>query len=289
MTATLDLMIVSGISGGGKSTALRALEDLGYYCIDNLPVELLEACIDQLLGRAGEQRIYAAVGLDARTSSDLSNFPTVLQQLARRKINYRILFFTTEESVLVKRFNETRRKHPLAGKNITLADAIALEHERLSPIVENSEVVDTTHLSVYELRDQIGQMVEHPPEAREIRLVFHSFGFKYGTPVDADLVFDLRCLPNPYWEHGLRDFTGQDSAIVQFLDSHPMVEKMFGSITSYLTEWLPHFEKGNRSYLNVALGCTGGRHRSVYMAEKLCRHFRAMHKDTLVRHREIQQ
>lgn len=287
MAANLELIIVSGISGAGKSTALRALEDLGYNCIDNLPVDLLEACIDQLLASANQQTIYTALGLDARNSSGLAGFPEILKQLERRKIRYRTLFFSADNGVLIKRFNETRRKHPLSGTNITLEDAIAIEQDRLAPIVENSAIIDTTHLTPYDLRDLIAKIAEASPNAAGLRLLFHSFGYKYGAPVDADLVFDLRCLPNPYWVPELKNYTGKDPEIIHFLQDQPLVEQMFETIRVYLSTWIPHFESGNRSYLNVSLGCTGGRHRSVYMAERLGKHFLKEGHESLVRHRQI--
>lgn len=285
--ASLELIIVSGISGSGKSTALRTLEDLGHYCIDNLPVDLLDACIERLLNDSHQETIRVAVGIDARNSSELAQFPALLQRLNKERVRYRTLFFNAEQSVLLKRFNETRRRHPLSRPNTTLADSIALEQEQMAPIAEISEVVDTTRLTIYELRDLIGQLIASSPEEGKLNLVFSSFGFKYGAPMDADLVFDLRCLPNPNWEPELKDQTGKDPQVIRFLEEKPLVGNMFDSIRDYLTTWAPCFESGNRGYLNIAIGCTGGRHRSVYMAERLASHFREQGKKVTVRHREL--
>ena len=279
------LIIVSGLSGSGKSTALATLEDLGYYCVDNLPIALLPAFGEQLLDSGASSYQQAAVGIDARNMSGLEGFAALLDNLRSQGIHCQVLFFTAERQTIARRFNETRRKHPLAGA-ITLADAIALEQERLSPLADQAtRMVDTTQLTIYELRDLIRNLLGEPP--RGLTLVFLSFGFKYGAPMDADLVFDMRCLPNPHWRADLRDYTGLQQPVIDFLTGDPQVERMFTSVHDFLAEWLDDYAAGSRGYLMVGIGCTGGRHRSVYMAQRLAHAFRDSGQATLVRHRQL--
>lgn len=284
----MKLVIVSGLSGSGKSIALHTLEDLGYYCIDNLPVGLLRALAEQL-STQGEPRIEkAAVGVDARNQpQDLGHFSEILDTLRASGIDCEIFFLQADDETLLKRFSETRRKHPLTRENITLAEAIELERRLLDPIAERADMqLDTTHTNVHQLRDLVRELVARRP-VRSLSLLFQSFGYKHGVPSDADFVFDVRCLPNPHWEATLRPLTGLDSEVATYLGAQPTVGKMFDQICRFLEEWIPHFEAENRNYMTVALGCTGGQHRSVYLAERLADHFRETRSNVATRHREL--
>lgn len=284
----MKLLIVSGLSGSGKSVALHTLEDLDYYCIDNLPVGLLEPFAQQLQDNPPVGQDNAAVGIDARNQSeDLQRFPQMLAALRERGIQCEILYLQADDETLLKRFSETRRKHPLSKGNLSLADAIRQERSLLEPIAGHAALhVDTTHTNVHQLRDLIQERVGAKPDGT-LSLLFKSFGFKHGVPKDADFVFDLRCLPNPHWDARLRPLTGLDSDVVEYLGTQPLVDEMYEVIRGFLEIWIPRFECENRSYLTVALGCTGGQHRSVYLAERLGRHFKTRYPSVLVRHREL--
>lgn len=284
----MKLVIVSGLSGSGKSVALHTLEDLGYYCIDNLPVGLLEAFVQQLLDNPQPGQEEVAVGIDARNqSADLQHFPDILKRLRARGIRAEILYLQADDETLLKRFSETRRRHPLSRGNITLADAIRQERSLLQPISANASLhIDTTHTNVHQLRDLVQERVAAKSDGT-LSLLFKSFGFKHGVPEDADFVFDVRCLPNPHWDVRLRPQTGLDQDVVDYLDEQPLVDEMYAEIRRFLDTWIPRFENENRSYLTVALGCTGGQHRSVYLAERLGAHFRTRYPSVLVRHREL--
>ena len=284
----MKLLIVSGLSGSGKSVALHTLEDLDYYCIDNLPVGLLEPFAQQLLDNPPVGQDNAAVGIDARNQSeDLQRFPQMLAALRERGIQCEILYLQADDETLLKRFSETRRKHPLSKGSLSLADAIRQERSLLEPIAGHAALhIDTTHTNVHQLRDLIQERVGAKTDGT-LSLLFKSFGFKHGVPKDADFVFDLRCLPNPHWDARLRPLTGLDSDVVEYLGTQPLVDEMYEVIRGFLETWIPRFECENRSYLTVALGCTGGQHRSVYLAERLGRHFKTRYPSVLVRHREL--
>jgi len=285
----MRLVIVTGLSGSGKSVALRTLEDAGYYCIDNLPVALLEAFADQLLVVTGNlPPREAAVGIDARNqSSDLSRFPDILAHLQNRGIETEILFLRADEPTLLKRYSETLRKHPLSGDKMSLADAIQQEKDLLGPIAENADIhIDTSLTNVHQLRDLVRDRIARD-KPQSISLLFQSFGYKHGVPTDADFVFDARCLPNPHWEPLLRPLTGLDQEVIDYLREQPLVDQMLSSLSVFLELWIPRFVENNRSYLSIAIGCTGGHHRSVYLAEMLASHFGERHDDVLTRHREL--
>ncbi|MFP4181416.1 MAG: RNase adapter RapZ [Thiohalospira sp.] len=283
----MKLVVVSGLSGSGKSVALHVLEDLGYYCIDNLPLGLLTALGGQLSGPGGRTPERVAVGIDARNlAGDLERFPAMLEELAGQGFESETLFFFAERETLLKRFSETRRKHPLTDGSLPLADAIDAEWRLLEPIAANAALhIDTSHTNVHELRDLITSRVGR--EDGGLSLQFLSFGFKHGVPADADFVFDIRCLPNPHWEPELRALTGRDFAVADYLEGQPLVEQMYAQIRDFLATWLPHFQRDNRSYVTVAIGCTGGQHRSVYFAERLGAHFQDQLDAVQVRHREV--
>jgi len=283
--ARQELIIVSGLSGSGKTTGLRALEDLGYYCIDNLPIALLPALGEQLQLDNPNLR-HAAVGIDIRNSTNLRQFGDLLDQLRLRDVTCQVLFFTASESALLNRFNETRRKHPLANNDTSTADAIKMERELLLPISELADrTVDTSQDTIYDLREQILRMMGGGQLSTSV--LFQSFGFKYGGPTDMDLVFDMRCLPNPNWDPVLRPHTGLEQPVKDFLAAQPLVNEMFESVRDYLHKWIPHFFAGGRSYLNIGIGCTGGRHRSVYIAQRLGDEFTQQIENVRVRHRQL--
>lgn len=284
---TMKLTIISGRSGSGKSTVLHILEDRGYYCIDNLPASLLP----HLVGRITDDYSSIpniAVGIDARNiSSDLAQVPAIINNLKRKKLPTEVIFLDANSQTLLKRFSESRRKHPLSSETISLREAIDRESELLEPIsVMASLSIDTSTMSMHQLRDTIKNRLMDNKET-DITLAFQSFGYKNGGPVDADIVYDVRCLPNPYWDTTLRGLTGQDKAVIDFLDAERDVQEMYNDIINYLQKWLPRFEKDNRSYITVALGCTGGQHRSVYLCDKLGKHFGASFKNVQTRHREL--
>ncbi len=285
----MKLLIVSGLSGSGKSVALHTLEDIGYYCIDNLPVGLLCAFAEQFSPdqRSGSPDLVAA-GIDARNHPEqLQRFDAILKDLQKNDIETEIIFLQADDATLLKRFSETRRKHPLSGPDLSLADAIARERELLNPISQNASLfIDTSHTNVHQLRDLIRERVQ-TESGGELSLLFESFGFKHGVPGDADFVFDARCLPNPHWDPTLRPYTGKDQAVADYLEGHELVRRMFAEIRDFLLRWIPHFQADNRSYLTVAIGCTGGQHRSVYLTERLADSFRTELPNVAVRHREL--
>ncbi len=276
----MRLIVISGLSGSGKSVALKALEDVGYYCIDNLPAALLPETVEYL-------RLYgindAAISIDARSGNNLVGLPEELERL-RARMDVRTLFLTAKEEELVKRFSETRRRHPLSSGERSLEECIRSEREILARIAANAHLIDTSDLSANNLRAWIRDFLNL--ESAAFTLVFESFGFKHGTPIDADLVFDVRCLPNPHYDPILRPLTGRDAPVIAFLQSQPMVSEMLEDIRAYVAKWLPAYIKDNRNYFTVALGCTGGQHRSVYFAESLADDFRDT-QQVLIRHREL--
>ncbi len=285
----MQLFLISGLSGSGKSVALNVLEDSGYYCVDNLPAELLPALTDNLR-QAGYARI--AVSIDVRSAGSVQQLPHYIERLKQRGVDVHLLFLDAQTDTLVKRFSETRRRHPLSdiqslphGKEgITLPECIKRERELLAEIGNIGHHIDTSELGANALRAWVKDFIR--VDRARLTLLFQSFGFKNGIPLDADFVFDVRCLPNPHYDPVLRPFSGRDAVVIEFLERIPNVQKMYDDIRSFIENWLPCFVADNRSYLTVAIGCTGGQHRSVYLAEKLARHFEAQ-QQVLLRHREL--
>lgn len=283
----MKLVIVSGLSGSGKSVALNTLEDLDYYCVDNLPVNLLQDfALEMRKAQAPVEK--AAVGIDVRNlPGQLDTFNEVLTSLRDHDIQYDILYLGCDTDTLVRRYSETRRKHPLSRKDLPLLEAIRREISLLEPIASQANlVIDTTDSNVHQLRDLVRDRVE-ATAADSLSLKLESFGFKRGIPRDADFVFDVRCLPNPYWDVNLRPLTGRDAAVIGFLEQQTQVRHMLQHIKEFLGKWLPVFEQDNRSYLTVAIGCTGGHHRSVYLVEMLGAHFQEQYPNMTLRHREL--
>ena len=283
----MKLTIISGRSGSGKSTVLHVLEDHGYYCIDNLPASLLISLADRITAGAAEIP-NVAVSIDARNSStDLQQAPMMIKELKARKLLIEIIFLDANSQTLLQRFSESRRKHPLTTETLGLTEAIDQESELLESIsIMASLSIDTSSMSQHQLRDTIKNRLFDNTE-NGLALQFQSFGYKNGVPVDADIVYDVRCLPNPYWDTTLRALTGLDSPVVSYLDSQEEVQEMSKDIAAYLQKWLPSFAFNNRSYITVALGCTGGQHRSVYLCEKLSQEFSANYSNVQTRHREL--
>ncbi len=284
----MKLVIVTGLSGSGKSIALHTLEDLGFYCIDNLPIFLLQSLSRQLTGEEDEVFDRTAVGIDARNrQEELDRLPGLIQQLESHGIGVETVFLDAEDAILIRRYSETRRRHPLSSDDIPLEEAIRRERAILQPLLTSADlVIDTSHTNQHQLRDIIRGRLDDDLE-REISILFESFGYKHGVPKDADFVYDMRCLPNPHWERDLRPFTGRDQPVRQFLEDHQRVIEYRDALIRFLEEWIPRFAEDGRSYLTVALGCTGGQHRSVYMAEALVGHFRQQGLHALIRHREL--
>lgn len=275
-----QLIIVTGLSGSGKSIALRALEDSGYYCIDNLPATMLPGLMEHL---GAEDHKHVAISIDSRSAA-LEALPGYIELLRAQHVDTRVLFLESNVETLVKRFSETRRKHPLSKDATTLAESIAYERDLLANLGNLGHVIDTSNLSANKLRGWVNEVVAI--ERTGLTLLFTSFGFKHGIPLDADFVFDVRCLPNPHYDVNLRDYTGKDMQIQQFMQSHAQVQEMLGDICQYVEKWLPCFVQDNRGYLTVAVGCTGGQHRSVYLVEQLSAYFKKSQK-VLTRHREL--
>ena len=283
----MKLNIISGRSGSGKSTVLHILEDHGYYCVDNLPASLLPSLANKIASE-GASIANAAVSIDARNIySDLQQVPEIIKELQKSSLPTEVVFLDANSQTLLKRFSESRRKHPLSTQKIGLKEAIDKESDLLESIaVLASLSIDTSNMSLYDLRDTIkNRILEHSDTS--LALLFQSFGYKNGVPVDADIVYDVRCLPNPYWDTGLRSLNGKDKAVVDYLEAAEDVGQMLQDICDYLKKWLPRFEENNRSYITVAIGCTGGQHRSVYMCEKLGQIFSQSIKNVQVRHREL--
>lgn len=283
----MKLTIISGRSGSGKSTVLHILEDRGYYCIDNLPASLLPALADRI-SNDDTHLPNIAVSIDARNiSADLQQAPEIISELKARELPTEIVFLDATSQTLLKRFSESRRKHPLSNESTDLREAIDIESALLESISMMANlVIDTSNMSLHKLRDLVKSRLLDNNETR-MALLFQSFGFKNGVPVDADLVYDVRCLPNPYWDTALRSLTGLDADVIAFLDSQEEVQQMVDDISAYLEKWLPRYESNNRSYITVAVGCTGGQHRSVYIGEKLSKHFAGKIKNVQIRHRDL--
>jgi len=279
--ARMLLALISGLSGSGKSIALRALEDSGFNCIDNLPLALLGETV-RILREAGTTRL--ALSIDARSGSSLQALPGFLDQLKAQGTDLRVIFLDARDHTLVRRFAETRRRHPLAGGDRTIEECLREERQLLAPVAEYGHHIDTSELTPIRLRDWIKKLLELETDLRT--LVLESFGYKAGVPLDADLVFDARCLPNPFYEPGLRALTGRDAGVARFLDAAPQAGALATDITAFLERWLPEYARDNRNYFTVAIGCTGGRHRSVYLVEQLAAKY-GPRMNVLVRHREL--
>ena len=284
----MNLLIVSGLSGSGKTIALQALEDLGYYCIDNLPIGMLPAFAEQISRAADLVYDKYAVGIDARNlAPTLRDFPDILADMRANNIDTQVFYLIADDVTLIKRFSETRRKHPLTSTELPLNEAIVCERVFLEPIASNADLtIDTSHTTVHQLREQIRSRTESAMGG-SMSILLQSFGFKHGIPIDANFVFDVRCVTNPFWVKELRQITGKEQPVIDYLESHEDVNNMYADLKAFIFKWLPHFEQEKRSYMTIAIGCTGGYHRSVYYAEKLATELRQMGKNVLVRHREI--
>ena len=284
----MKLIVISGRSGSGKSTCLHVLEDIGYYCVDNLPASMLGTLTESVSNDLHPEFQEVAVSIDARNiSEDLEKFPHIFENLDSNKIERQIIFLDADDNTLLKRFSETRRRHPLTSENLGLLEAIKKEKFLLAPIISLSNLtIDTSSLSLHQLRDIVKNRVTSKA-GTGLSIQFQSFGFKHGVPVDADMVFDVRCLPNPYWVVQLRSLNGLDKEVADYLDSQHEVQDMYTDIKDFLTRWLPKFEANNRSYITIAIGCTGGQHRSVYLCEKLKLEFNTTSYNVQVRHKEI--
>ncbi len=282
----MKLVVISGRSGSGKTTALHVLEDIGYYCVDNLPVSLLQKLMQELK-HSSPPVTMAAIGIDARnTSRQLQKLPNVLRELIADGVDSQVIYLDADDEALIKRFSETRRKHPISSDTKTLREAIEREREMLNPVASSASlIIDTSTLTLHQLRDQIKIRVGEAADTMAI--LVESFGFKNGIPKDADVVFDVRCLPNPHWVTHLRAKTGLDQEVKDFLASHEPVGEMINDILTFLEKWLPRFAANNRSYMTVAIGCTGGQHRSVYITEILLQHLSQRFTNVQARHREL--
>jgi UPF0042 nucleotide-binding protein len=285
----MRLVIVSGFSGSGKSVALHMLEDLDYYCVDNIPAGLLPMFISHTVRTNESTYGFTAVGVDARNSpSEIASVPKLVDELKRSGVECDVLFLRAEDDVILKRYSETRRRHPLSRDGRPLADAIREEHRLLQPIADAADlIIDTTRSSVHELRELIRQRVGG--RSGRMSILFESFAFRHGVPGDADFVFDVRSLPNPYWEPGLAQLSGRDAAVAEYLDRFPIVTSMYEDIVTFLERWIPELIKTNRSYLTIAIGCTGGQHRSVYLVERLARHFSAKYTNVQAKHEYLKR
>ena len=288
MAAERRLIIVSGLSGSGKSVALHVLEDLGYYCIDNLPAALLQSAVSEVAAKDDAQSSRLAVGIDVRNRRrDLEVLPELVSQFRDQQIMTDVLFLQADDDVLLKRYSESRRRHPLSSQGSELRNAIELEREMLTDVIDNADlIIDTSSMSVYELADVIHQRVEGRRKDT-MSVLIESFGYKFGIPSDADFVFDLRCLPNPYWSHQLRGLTGLDREVISFLESHEDFNDMYEDVLRFLQRWIPAYRNAHRGYLTIALGCTGGRHRSVCMVEKLATALRSHGEPVGIRHNQL--
>jgi UPF0042 nucleotide-binding protein len=281
----MRLIIVSGLSGSGKSVALHVLEDIDFYCVDNIPAALLKPLISHTIRGTDDVYPRTAVGLDARNRpNEIETIPALVAELRKSGISCEVLYLHANDEVLLKRYAETRRKHPLVSGEVSLREAIACERRLLAPITVTADlVIDTSNMGVHALRERIRERMDRRRKGR-LALMFESFGYKHGIPGDADFVFDVRTLPNPYWEHSLRRLTGRDPAVIEYLESHASVKAMLAALIEFLSQRIAEFAQANRSYLTIAIGCTGGQHRSVFMAERLAEHFRAGYPEVLTRH-----
>ena len=283
----MKLVIISGRSGSGKSSALHALEDQGYYCVDNLPATMLSQLPEQLSEHSSEP-LKMAVSIDVRNvPGALEHFPRLLKNIRQQGIDCKVLFLDADSSCLMKRYSSTRRKHPLSNDKVSLIEAIDMETSLLGPVAAQADIrIDTSPLSVHEIHEQVRNSMIGVG-SKTLTLLIQSFGFKHGMPIDADFVFDVRCLPNPYWDESIRQYNGLDEPVQQFLSAEPMVNDMLEDLKQFVAKWLPRFESGQRSYITIAIGCTGGQHRSVYISEQLGAWFTEQFDQVQVRHREL--
>ena len=281
------LIIVSGLSGAGKTVVLNSLEDLGIYCIDNLPITLLDEFVNQLSDPETALPKEVGIGIDARDPAyDFAKLSDSIDKMNSGNVSVELVFIEAADDVLTKRFSETRRKHPLSSEDVSLTDAITKERELMAPLLERCDIrIDTSHSLLHQLRNTVRKRIAKR-ELKHLSLQFLSFGFKNGIPQDADFVFDIRCLPNPHWERNLRPFTGLDKPVVTFLQNQEQVMEMLEDIKSFLDKWIKQFEEDNRSYLTIAIGCTGGQHRSVFMTKELSDYFIQQGKNVILRHRD---
>ncbi|MEJ2394319.1 MAG: RNase adapter RapZ [Candidatus Thiodiazotropha sp.] len=287
MSKSIQLQIVTGMSGSGKTIALHTLEDMGYYCIDNLPVSILEAVALHLTGEPEAIFCKTAVGVDARSQAkQIPLLPELVENMRRQGLDCNVLFLDAQNETLIKRFSETRRKHPLSDGKRSLDEAIQHERQLLEPLSSTADLrIDTSLTNLHELRDLIHSRIGG--SATTTSILFESFGFKHGVPRDVDFVFDVRCLPNPHWQSELRPHTGLDKPVADFLNGHAITHHMFNNLVTFFERWIPTFEADGRSYLTIAIGCTGGQHRSVFLADQLAHHFKAQGMQVLSRHREL--
>ena len=284
----MRLIIVSGLSGSGKTVALHVLEDLGYYCVDNIPAALLKSVVAEVTTGSETPTEMLAVGVDARNRrKDLEALPEIIEELRQQGIQTELVFLQAADDILLKRYSESRRRHPLAEQGTALRAAIETERTMLAQVVNSADlIIDTSRTSIYELANAIRERVDRR-KSNVLSVLIESFGFKNGIPADADFVFDLRCLPNPYWTIELRGLTGKDTEVTEFLEAQPAFVAMYEDILAFLQRWIPEYDDVQRGYLTVAIGCTGGQHRSVYMTDKLAKALRVVHDPVLTRHNEL--
>ncbi|MFL2545770.1 MAG: RNase adapter RapZ [Candidatus Rariloculaceae bacterium] len=283
----MRLVIISGLSGSGKSVALNVLEDAEFYCIDNIPVGLLRSFIKEIQQRQDPDYDQVGVGLDARNLPDIAQLPGLIDELRNAGGDCEVIFIQATDDILLSRFSETRRKHPLTSEDVSLPEAVARERELLGPIIDMADlIIDTSSTTVYDLRDLVRERVATRGETA-LSILIESFGYKHGLPDDADFVFDVRCLPNPYWEPKLRPLNGKDKPVRDFLGTEPQVQEMVEDIEGFLRRWIPRYQSFQRAYLTIAIGCTGGQHRSVYIAEAVAERLRDAHGPIQTRHHEL--
>lgn len=285
----MSMIIISGLSGSGKSVALHALEDLDFFCIDNLPIGMLTSLANEIHEQHLSRISNVATCIDARNRpGQLARFPDILKELRASGITCKILYLQADDATLLKRFSETRRKHPLSDQNTPLLDAITKEREVLEPIAANADLfIDTSRTNVHQLRQLVMDSAGRG-DSNGFSLLLRSFGYKHGIPADADFVFDARCLPNPHWEPELRAHTGLEKNVINFLEQKPVVNDYYTQLETFLTTWIPQFKADNRSYLSIAIGCTGGQHRSVYLVDRLSKQIDSKFGDIVTRHRELE-
>jgi UPF0042 nucleotide-binding protein len=277
----MEVIIISGLSGSGKSIALNALEDNDFYCIDNLPVTLLSN-ISQHLNHEHQDKV--AISVDIR-SINIEKLPHVIKEIESLSIKTRLIYLESSTESIVRRFGETRRRHPLANEKLSLADTIEKERVMLAPLAEIGYKIDTSNMSVNALKKTLNELIQLKED--HLALQFSSFGYKFGIPLDADFIFDVRCLPNPHYESDLKDLTGRDKPVADFFQNYKEVDKMYQDINHFVSEWLTAFKNDQRHSLHIAIGCTGGKHRSVYIANKLFTHFSNPKSQVIIRHRDI--